>query len=109
MQPGRLRNRIVFQKRKTGRDALGQAVEEWIDVYTLWGAITDQTGKEFNASQTELSIANCTITVRKYKNVLITPDMRACHKDSIYNIKAVLINEAQTHLQLPCQKGVRYD
>ncbi|OCG08861.1 hypothetical protein A9G13_02020 [Gilliamella sp. wkB178] len=104
MQPGRLRNRISFQKKTTEKDELGQTVERWIDVYTLWGVVTDQTGREFNASQTELSITNCTITVRKYKNVLITSEMRACYNGNIYNIKAILTNERQTYLQLPCQK-----
>lgn len=109
MQTGRLINRIVFQQKTKEKDKLGQITEKWNDVITLWGAITDQTGREFNSSQTEQSVSNCTITVRKYKNVVITPDMRACHNGIIYDIKAVLTNEKQTHLQLPCQKGVRYD
>jgi SPP1 family predicted phage head-tail adaptor len=109
MQPGRLKNRILFQRRTIEKDSFGQSVERWVDDVTLWGAITDQTGREFNLSQTEKSITNCTITIRKYKNISITPDMRAFHNGIFYDIKAVLMNEAQTYLQLPCQKGARYD
>lgn len=109
MQPGRLIHRVIFQKKTLEKDELGQTLEKWSDIYILWGTITDQSGKEFNSSQTEQSITNCNITIRRYKNILITTDMRACHGNYIYDIKAVLSNEKETYLQLPCQKGVRYD
>ena len=109
MQPGRLIHRIIFQKKESGKDSFGQTVEKWSDIYVLWGTITDQSGKEYNSSQTEQSVTNCNITIRNYKNIVITTDMRACQGGYIYDIKAVLNNEKQTYLQLPCQKGVRYD
>ncbi|WP_334327547.1 phage head closure protein [Gilliamella apicola] len=109
MQPGRLIHRIIFQKKESGKDSFGQTVEKWSDIYVLWGTITDQFGKEYNASQAEQSVTNCNITIRNYKNVVITTDMRASHGRYIYDIKSISNNEKQTYLKLQCQKGVRHD
>lgn len=107
MKAGLLRHRVTFQRRINGVDEVGQPFDEWEHVCTVWAAITDQTGKEFNASQTEYAVTNSTISIR-YRND-ITADMRALCRGVYYDINAVLEDSRKTQLDLPSQKGVRYE
>lgn len=107
MKSGRLRNRIIIQKQVSRKDELGQLVNEWVDVCSVRAEIRDLTGKEYQNSQVEQSQTDCKILIR-YRND-ITTDMRVLFNGIYYDIKAVLEDVKRTRLELPCQKGVRYD
>lgn len=107
MKSGRLRNRIIIQKQVSRKDELGQQVNEWVEVCSVRAEIRDLTGKEYQNSQAEQSQTDCKILIR-YRND-ITTDMRVLFDGIYYDIKAVLEDVKRTRLELPCQKGVRYD
>lgn len=107
MKAGRLRNRITIQKQVNHKDELGQLVNEWVDICTIRAEIRDLSGKEYQNSQVEQSLTDCKILIR-YRND-ITPDMRVLCNGIYYDIKAVLEDVKRTRLELPCQKGARYD
>ena len=107
MKAGLLRNRITIQQKVNGKDALGQTVDQWVDVCTVRAEIRDVSGKEYQSSQAEQSQTDCKILIRHRND--ITPDMRVFCNGIYYDIKAVLEDVKQTRLELPCQKGVRYD
>lgn len=107
MQSGKLRNQVTFQKQIKRTDELGQLVNEWVDVCTVRAEIRDVSGKEHQSSQAEQTQTDCKILIR-YRND-ITSGMRVMCNGTYYDIKAVLEDVKRTRLELPCQKGVRYD
>ena len=107
MRAGQLKNRITIQQKVHGKDALGQTVDQWVDVCTVRAEIRDVSGKEYQSSQAEQVQTDCKILIRYRKN--ITADMRVLCNGTYYDIKAVLEDVKRTRLELPCQKGVRYD
>lgn len=107
MKAGLLRNRITIQQKVNGKDVLGQTVDQWVDVCTVRAEIRDMSGREYQSSQAEQSQTDCKILIRHRND--ITPDMRVFCNGIYYDIKAVLEDVKQTRLELPCQKGVRYD
>lgn len=107
MRAGRLRNRITIQHKVNGKDTLGQTVDQWVDVCTALAEIRDISGREYQSSQAEQSQTDCKILIRHRND--ITPDMRVLYNVIYYDIKAVLEDIKKMWLELPCQKGVRYD
>lgn len=107
MKAGRLRNLITIQKQVSRKDELGQLVNEWVDICTVRAEIRDVSGKEYQSSQAEQTQTDCKILIR-YRND-ITSGMRVMCNGTYYDIKAVLEDVKRTRLELPCQKGVRYD
>ena len=107
MKAGLLRNRITIQQKVNGKDALGQTVDQWVDVCKVRAEIRDMSGREYQSSQAEQSQTDCKILIRHRND--ITPDMRVLCNGIYYDIKAVLEDVKRTRLELPCQKGVRYD
>ena len=107
MQSGKLRNQITLQKQIKRQDALGQTVDQWVDVCTVRAEIRDMSGREYQSSQAEQSQTDCKILIRHRND--ITPDMRVLCNGIYYDITAVLEDVKKTRLELPCQKGVRYD
>lgn len=107
MKAGLLRNRITIQQKVIGKDVLGQDVDLWVDVCKVRAEIRDISGREYQSSQAEQVQTDCKILIRYRKD--ITADMRALCNGTYYDIKAVLEDVKRTRLELPCQKGVRYD
>ena len=107
MKAGLLRNRITIQQKVNGKDALGQTVDQWVDVCKVRAEIRDMSGREYQSSQAEQSQTDCKILIRHRND--ITPDMRVLGNGIYYDITAVLEDVKKTRLELPCKKGVQYD
>ena len=107
MKAGLLRNRITIQQKVNGKDALGQTVDQWVDVCNVRAEIRDMSGREYQSSQAEQSQTDCKILIRHRND--ITPDMRVLGNGIYYDITAVLEDVKKTRLELPCKKGVQYD
>lgn len=107
MKAGRLRKRITIQQKVIGKDEFGQDIDQWVDVCNVRAEIRDISGREYQSSQAEQSQTDCKILIRHRND--IAPDMRVMCNGIYYDIKAVLEDIKRTRLELPCQKGVRYD
>ena len=100
---GNLRHRITLQKPVIIRDSIGQELEEWQDVATVWASVEPLSGKEyFNAQQTNSEVST-KITIRYLKS--ITPFMRVFFQKHTYNILSVInFEERNIYLQLLCSE-----
>ncbi|PRC93084.1 phage head closure protein [Solimicrobium silvestre] len=103
MNSGQLNRRITIQAASTKQDALGQPIDGWSEVATVWAGITDINGREFIAAAAVQNTVQTKIIIRYRAG--ITPAMRVLHKDSIYNIEAVL-GQDNVWLNLMCSKEV---
>lgn len=98
-------NRIRIEARSDAQDASGQPVDEWILVVTVWANMLQVSGKEFISAARDVSEVTASIRIR-YRTG-ITAAMRVVHKETIYNIKAVLPDlAARQHVDLVVGTGV---
>lgn len=103
MRAGRLNQRITIQSRSATRDALGQPVETWSDVASLWADIRFPSGMEVVKGGAEVSIVKASIRIRYRTD--IDAGMRVEHGSNTYDVKAVLPDVAgRQHLDLVCER-----
>lgn len=103
MRAGTLNSRVVIKSRSTTQDAIGQQVETWSTVATVWANIRFTSGKEAIKSGAETSTARASIRIRKRADV--TAAMRVYHGSVIYDIEAVLPDEERReHCDLVCAR-----
>lgn len=100
MNPGTLNSRITIKERAAGQDAIGQPVETWVDIATVWASILHQKGIEAIKSGANTSIVHASLRIR-YR-VGVTAAMRAHHGATVYQIKAVLPH-GKEHIDLVCE------
>lgn len=102
---GKLRHRITLQKSVVTHDDIGQELEEWQDVATVWASVEPLSGKEyFNAQQINSAIST-KIGMRYLPG--ITTDMRVYFKRHPYNILSIInLEERNLYLQLLCSEKV---
>ena len=95
---GNLRHRITLQKPVVIKDSIGQELEEWQDVATVWASVEPLSGKEYsNAKQTNSEVST-KITTRYLDG--ITPFMRVLFQKHTYNILSVInFEERNIYLQ----------
>lgn len=94
MDPGRLRHRIAIQSNSTtAASDLGQPVDNWTTVETVWGRIEPLSGREaFYANQVQADVTH-KVTLRG--NRTITTKQRLTHESRTFNIVSVLDDEEQ--------------
>lgn len=101
MQAGKLNQRVKIQQLVAGQDALGQPVETWSDLATVWANVRYQTGIEAINSDAEVSLARASVRIRYRSDV--TAGMRVLHGSVVLDIKAVLPDETgKAHVDLAC-------
>lgn len=106
---GRLRHRVTFQTLTTERDSDEEAVAEfWADTFDRAqpAEITALSGRELIAAQAVQSKVTARIKVRHRAEY--TASMRALHRETIYNIEAVIPDPDSgfRYLTLLCSYGV---
>lgn len=107
MNAGALRHRVSIQRRGDARDALGQPLDDWTEVVSVWADITDNRGREFLESR-EAVVNEVTTSVRIRYREDIQPQMRVleqCHARRGFNITNVRYNGApRPELLLECEE-----
>ena len=107
MRAGDLRHRIRFQKLVSGMDpeTMEPIEASWVDVATLWAAITPLSGREFTQTKASQSEVVGRIVIRYRSDIRAA--MRCIHGDRIYNIQAVLPDpkSGREYLTLPYSEG----
>lgn len=102
MRIGDLNSRVTIKQHVTGQDEIGQPVDVWEDVATVWANIKNRSGSEAIRADKEVSTVQASIRVRKRSD--ITAAMRAYHGAVIYEIKAVLPDEvSRDKMDLVCE------
>ena len=102
---GSLRHRITIQKPVIIHDSIGQEVEEWQDVATVWASVEPLSGKEyFNAQQINSEIST-KITLRYFKGLM--PHWVVQFGQQRYDILSIInFEERNIYLQLLCSAKV---
>lgn len=126
MNPGKLNKRVTIQKPAALEDGsvslgldfvdgeygawqdvdeLGQPIESWSEVATVWASVEDLTGREYQAAQSTQNPVQTRIRIRYRAG--IQSSMRVLHGTDVYSIQAVLDRDgSKRELQLMCVKGL---
>ncbi len=107
LNAGELDQRITVQSPSASVDALGQRVESWANVATLWAKATPLRGREFFAAGAMQSEATVRFTIRYRTGIDGT--MRVLWRGVAHAMVAEPINvDGGNHtLELMCASGVR--
>lgn len=84
MEIGELRHRITLQKFSITTNENGFEVEDWVEIKTVWAAVTNLMGKEFFEAAAVQAEKTVKFTIRYIGG--IDESMRIMFKDKIYNI-----------------------
>lgn len=92
IDPGELRHRIAIQSsNSTASSDLGQPIDAWTTVATVWGAIEPLSGREaFYANQVQAD-ASHRVIIRG--NRTVTTRNRLVHEGRTFNIVSVMSDE----------------
>lgn len=98
---GQLRNQIKLQARASGSDELGQPVESWVDVVTVWANIRHMSGAEAIRAGATGSTVKASIRIRFREGV--TAAMRVLYGSTAYKILAVMPDGGREFVDLVCE------
>jgi len=102
---GNMRQRILFQQRSPGVDALGQPSTTWLTVCEVWAEITALTGRELTVGRLERAESSTRLVVR-YRSGLSTA-MRVQHGATFYDITEISdLDGRKRFLQIMGKTGV---
>lgn len=102
MRAGQLRHQVKLQALTAGQDAIGQPVQTWTDVATLWADVRFLNGLETIKADAAVAVAKGSIRVRYRAGV--TAGMRILEGSTAYDIRAVLPDTTgKRFLDLACQ------
>lgn len=103
MDAGRLNQRVKIQQLAAGQDAIGQPVQTWSDLATVWSRILMKNGAQAIKGDADVSLVQASIRIRRRTD--IAAGMRVLHGTVVYDIKAVLPDEERrTHVDLVCER-----
>lgn len=103
MRVGQLKHRVTVKYLNSGQDDIGQPVQTWSDLASIWADIRHLNGSESLRADADSSIVKASIRIRRRTDV--TPAMRVYHGSTIYEIKAVLPDEQnRERLDLSCER-----
>ena len=111
MKAGKLRHRIMFQRKETGHEQVGQPVIGWVDVFPspVWSEVGAISGSKRLSASAEQSETTTLIAIRYRPG--ITADMRIVHNPptgagEIYSIVSIIPDTKRTQIELMCSEGV---
>ena len=102
MFAGKLNRRVVIQQLTAGQDDIGQPVQTWATLATVWAHILHISGRESIQADADTATLKASIRIRYRTDV--TSAMRVVHGAKTYEIKAVLPDEeGRDHVDLSCE------
>lgn len=102
MMPGDYRQRVTLERVTLTQDELGQPVNEWLTLGTVWAAVEPQAGREFVAAGALQSELTTKIRIRHRPG--INSGDRVIHDGRTYNVTSVVdYRSAGRELTLLCK------
>lgn len=102
MDSRRRNRRVVIQQLAAGQDSIGQPVQTWSALATVYANIRHLSGVESIKGGAETSRARVSVRIGYRQDV--TAAMRVLHGSTAYRIEAVLPDEAgHRHTDLVCE------
>ncbi|WP_242145889.1 MULTISPECIES: phage head closure protein [unclassified Bacillus cereus group] len=97
MNPAKLNKRLTFQiKDENAKSPDGEPIDEYNDVFTVWGSFIFLKGREYFQAAAANSEVQGKTEIRYRSDV--TADMKIKYKDAIYDIISALPTENHTLL-----------
>ncbi|MCM3761038.1 phage head closure protein [Alkalihalobacillus oceani] len=87
MNPGDLRHRVTVQKLTTTINENGFEMKEWVDVQTVWAAVSNLHGREYFAAAAVQAENTVKFMIRHLEGV--DSSMRILFQGKAYDITAV--------------------
>lgn len=87
MEIGHLRHRITLQKRQTETNSNGFTVETWVNLKTVWAAVSNLQGREYFAAAVVQSENTVKFLIRYAKEFDTT--LRILFRGKRYNIISI--------------------
>jgi SPP1 family predicted phage head-tail adaptor len=88
MRAGQLNARVYIQQLGSTQDAVGQVVQSWTTLSTVWSNIKHNSGLESIRAGAEMSVVKASVRIRY--NPAVTTAMRVVYGTTKYQIHAVL-------------------
>lgn len=102
MDIGSLNRRVTIQHLVAGQDEIGQPVQTWSTLATVWADVRYLNGLETIKADATTSIAKASIRIRRRTDV--TAGMRVTLGATVFNINAVLPDEeSRERLDMACE------
>lgn len=99
---GKLDRRVSIERFTSEQDELGQPVQAWTPLATVWAEVSPQAGREFVAAGAAQSELTTKIRIR-YRPGLTSGD-RVTHDGRVYNIASVIdYRSAKREIVLMCR------
>lgn len=102
MKAGALRTRVFIEQQTTTQDAVGQPVNTWTTLATVWAEIRYRRGMESIQADSMTSVVMVKIRIRYREDV--TAGMRVKSAGTTYNVTAVMPDAVtKDFLDLACE------
>jgi len=88
MSIGQMNKRVTIRQRSASFDAIGQPVDSWTDLVTLWADVRFLNGTESIKADKEVNAVKASCRIRRRTD--ITESMRVVYAGDTYNITAIL-------------------
>jgi SPP1 family predicted phage head-tail adaptor len=100
---GKLNKRVILQQLVAGQDAIGQPVQTWSALATVWANVLLKSGAQTIKAGADVSTVQASIRIRRRTDV--TAGMRVLDGATVYDIKAVLPDEeSKERIDLVCER-----
>lgn len=97
-----LDTRITIQSLTAGYDEIGQPVESWSEVASVWASVRHVSWLETIKSGADVSVVKVSVRIRYRAG--IDAGMRVLHGAEVFDIRAVLPDARRQYVDLVCQK-----
>jgi SPP1 family predicted phage head-tail adaptor len=88
----KMNDRVTLLRRMAGRDAAGQAYENWVPRFDTWANVKFESGAQVLRSNADVSITRVSIRIRTRPDIDATHRVR--YKGTDYDVKALLPDSA---------------
>lgn len=103
MEIGRLNQRVDLHQPTATKDAMGECVETFSKVASVWAEVAPITGRELEAAQASHSEVDLKVIIRYYSG--LTTRWRVIHGTKTYSIVAALnLQAGNKALKLLCKE-----
>ena len=82
-----MNDRITLQ-RSAGKDKIGQPIDAWTDIATVWADVLFQSGAEVMRAGADTAIVKCSIRIRARAN--LDTGVRVLFETKFYDVKSAL-------------------
>ena len=105
MRAGQLKHRVKIEKVTTAKNAIGEDIETWSELVTVWARIVPSGGREFDRAAVRFAELRLMLRIRYRSDV--SAQHRIIFRGRTFDIMVVeSIEEADRDLRLLCKETI---